>query len=106
MIDLSDGLSTDLSHICQESRVGAELWQDAIPRATIRKSKVSLEAALHGGDDYELLFTAPERKAIPNQIAGVSAKKIGRITSGQKMVLLTGAGIKVLKPQGWQHFEK
>lgn len=106
MIDLSDGLSTDLSHICEESRVGAELWQDAIPRATIRKSKISLEAALHGGDDYELLFTAPERAAIPSQIAGVSAKKIGRITSGQKMVLLTGAGIKVLKPQGWQHFEK
>ena len=106
MIDLSDGLSTDLSHICEESRVGAELWQDAIPRATIRKSKISLEAALHGGDDYELLFTAPERAAIPSQIAGVSAKKIGRIASGQKMVLLTGAGIKVLKPQGWQHFEK
>ena len=106
MISLSDGLSYRPLPYLPRKQSRSQLWQDAIPRATIRKSKVSLEAALHGGDDYELLFTAPERKAIPNQIAGVSAKKIGRITSGQKMVLLTGAGIKVLKPQGWQHFEK
>jgi thiamine-monophosphate kinase len=106
MIDLSDGLSTDLSHICKESKVGAELWQEAIPRATIKKIKVGLEAALHGGDDYELLFTAPERNTIPNQIAGVPVKKIGRTISGQNMFLLNDSGRRVLMPQGWQHFKK
>ena len=58
MIDLSDGLSTDLEHICQESRVGAEIEAEAIPRAQLRKERVALELALHGGDDYELLFTS------------------------------------------------
>jgi thiamine-monophosphate kinase len=105
MIDLSDGLSTDLSHICEESSVGAELWQDAIPRATVKKSNVALEAALHGGDDYELLFTAPERKTVPNQIAGVPIKKIGRIIRGAKMFLLNESGRKRLSPEGWQHFK-
>jgi thiamine-monophosphate kinase len=105
MIDLSDGLSTDLSHICEESGVGAELWQVAIPRATIKNTRVAPEQALHGGDDYELLFTAAEKKSVPNQIAGVSVKKIGRIIAGQSMFLLNKSGSKVLSPQGWQHFK-
>ena len=73
MIDTSDGLSTDLAHICQESRVGAEISAELIPRARVGKParEVSLELALHGGEDYELLFTAPAAKRIPTQIAGV-----------------------------------
>ena len=61
MIDLSDGLSTDLGHICDESGVGAKIQASAIPRASIGKPShaVELEFALNGGDDYELLFTAP-----------------------------------------------
>jgi len=55
MIDLSDGLSTDLHHCCEQSRVSAEVAAERIPRA----EGATLEHALHGGEDYELLFTAP-----------------------------------------------
>ena len=78
MIDTSDGLSTDLAHICEESGVGAEVDSSAIPLASVGKPahQVDLNLALHGGEDYELLFTAPGNKRIPNRIAGVM--KIGR----------------------------
>ena len=64
MIDISDGLSTDLGHICEESGVGAELDAEAIPVAKMGKSerKVDFRFALHGGEDYELLFTAPPKR--------------------------------------------
>jgi thiamine-monophosphate kinase len=60
MIDTSDGLSTDLAHLCEESNVGAELESALIPRASAGKPvrEVDLDLALHGGEDYELLFTA------------------------------------------------
>ena len=109
MIDTSDGLSSDLAHICEESGVGAEILSAAIPRASIGKSarEVDLEFALHGGEDYELLFTAPPRKRIPARIAGVPITKIGRITCGRKVVLLNRAGISSeLEPRGWEHFRK
>jgi thiamine-monophosphate kinase len=108
MIDTSDGLSTDLIHICEESGVGAELQQEAIPRAEVGKplQKVDLDLALHGGEDYELLFTAPANKRIPSRIAGVPITQIGRITRSKK-ILLTGPGATIeLKPQGWEHFRR
>jgi thiamine-monophosphate kinase len=107
MIDISDGLSTDLSHICEESGVGAEILAGAISRSVIGKpaQEVDLNFALHGGDDYELLFTAPRGKRIPAKIAGVPITEIGRIIRGKHVVLLSDRGVGVeLKPQGWQHF--
>jgi len=106
MIDLSDGLSTDLSHICEESQVGAQLDADFVPRARIDKSQklVDLRFALHGGDDYELLFTARPGKKIPARIAGVAVTKIGRITRDRGMTLLESGRASRLNPQGWEHF--
>lgn len=109
MIDLSDGLSTDLAHICEESGVGAEILEASIPRARVgrKHSPVSLENALHGGDDYELLFTARSGKHVPTQIARVPITCIGRITRQKTIVLIEENGLhKRLRAQGWEHFRK
>ena len=89
-MDLSDGLSLDLTRLCRESNVGAEL--SFIPSAR----GASLEQALHGGEDYELLFTAPPKLKIPLGI------EVGRITRS-KRILLNG---EPLEPKGFDHFAK
>ncbi len=108
-IDTSDGLSTDLAHLCEESNVGAELQADAVPRASVGKPlhEVDLELALHGGEDYELLFTAPRSKRIPSRLAGVPITQIGHITRYPRIILMNRGGVGLeLKPQGWEHFRK
>jgi thiamine-monophosphate kinase len=109
MIDTSDGLSTDLAHLCEESGVGAELDIALIPRARVGKParEVEFDLALHGGEDYELLFTAPPGKRIPAQIAGVALTQIGHITRPPKIFLRTQPNVRYeLEPQGWQHFQR
>jgi thiamine-monophosphate kinase len=109
MIDISDGLSTDLSHICEESGVGAELETDAIPVATIGKpaQDVDLRFALHGGEDYELLFTARRGKRVPSRIGGVPINLIGYVTPRRRVFLVETDGVKrELLAQGWEHFRK
>jgi len=108
MIDISDGLSTDLFHICEESGVGAKIMADAIPRSGVgkRPHKVELNFSLHGGDEYELLFTSPRAKRIPPRIAGVPITQIGHITRQKTVFLVNNEGVGCeLKPQGWQHFQ-
>lgn len=105
MIDLSDSLSTDLEHICQESHIGAEIEAGAIPKAQIGKGEkqVALELALHGGDDYELLFTSAA--PVPAQVAGVRVTRIGRITPTKGMRLIEPTGkSRPLEARGWEHF--
>jgi thiamine-monophosphate kinase len=106
MIDVSDGLSTDLEHICEESGVGAEIEAVAIPRARVGRParQVSFDLALHGGEDYELLFTSA--KKILAKVAGVAVTRVGRITRERGMVLILQNGErKRLAAQGWEHFK-
>ncbi len=109
MIDTSDGLSTDLAHLCEESNVGAELESALIPRASVGKParEVDLDLALHGGEDYELLFTARPGKRIPAQIAGVALTHIGHITRPRILLVrnLKGTAYE-LEPRGWEHFRQ
>jgi len=107
MIDTSDGLSTDLAHICEESGVGAELQAEAIPCASVGRPAhaVDLHFALHGGEDYELLFTAPRGKRVPARLAGLPITQIGHVTRGRKVFLRNKQGVGYeLLPQGWEHF--
>ena len=109
MIDTSDGLSTDLAHICEESGVGADLDSSLIPRASVGKPtrEVDLDLALHGGEDYELLFTAPPGKRIPARIAGVPLTQIGVITRSRKIFVNNAKGIAYeLEVRGWEHFRR
>ena len=109
MIDISDGLSTDLGHICDESGVGAEIESEAIPVATMGKParRVDLRFALHGGEDYELLFTASPKKRVPARIAGVAVRQIGVVTGGRQIFLVDNRGLRQkLQPHGWEHFKE
>lgn len=103
-MDISDGLSTDLAHICQESGVAAEIDAGALPV----HPGATLAQALNGGEDYELLFTASASTRMPRTIAGVPISRIGRILPRRKgrpqVVLLTTGGSRPLDPRGWQHF--
>jgi thiamine-monophosphate kinase len=108
-IDLSDGLSTDLAHLCAESGVAAELDAAALPFA----AAATPAQVINGGEDYELLFTAPLDARIPSSIEGVPVTQIGRIVAASKgaakpsdspITLITSKGAVRLTPQGWQHF--
>ena len=107
MIDISDGLSTDLEHICQESRVGAVIELEAIPRARCGKGRggfVDLEYALHGGDEYELLFTSS--RLVPGKVEGVRVTRIGSITKSAGMRAIDAQGkVRRLAARGWEHFK-
>jgi thiamine-monophosphate kinase len=111
MMDLSDGLSTDLPRLCRASGAGARIEATRIPRVRIsqrgpdRRDAISL--ALHGGDDYELLFTvAPNNvRKIPRRIAGVPITLIGHVTRQRGVSLISSNNEESrLTSSGWDPF--
>jgi thiamine-monophosphate kinase len=113
-MDLSDGLSSDLPRLCAASGVGARLESARIPQTrnpdAARKLGLDpLDLALHGGDDYELLFTVPPRKAksLPNAFQGAKLTPIGSITQKVKLVVSDENGSeRPLAAGGWDPFRK
>jgi thiamine-monophosphate kinase len=109
-IDLSDGLSTDLAHLCTASNVAAELDLAHLPLhplAAALDARAQITALLHGGEDYELLFTAARTTKLPRSIANVPITCIGRILKPQKnkpqMTIITEGERFELQPHGWEH---
>jgi thiamine-monophosphate kinase len=113
MMDLSDGLSSDLPRLCRSSGVGARIEESCVPIVRLAKSDAkkldALEAALHGGDDYELLFTVARNNVakIPSQIAGVRLTRIGEITPAPRIVVVAPDGRpRELSRLGWDPFRR
>ncbi len=115
LIDLSDGLSTDLHHLCEGSRVGAVIDSERVPLPRI-SSKVNslldqplLDYGLNGGEDYELLFTVPaqRRTQVPSQMEGLGIHEIGYITDEPGSCRIREQGhLRRLSPQGFDHFRR
>ena len=114
MIDISDGLSSDLNHLCNESKVGALIDAARIPIDPLvtelsgRRALDPLMLALHGGEDFELLFTVdPQNVArLPKKVDGVSICQIGEITSEPGKIRVTEKDrVWDLEPGGFDHFK-
>ncbi len=109
MIDVSDGLSVDLNHILEESRCGAIIDAPAIPVAESARviAEDALQLALHGGEEYELLFTAraEDHEKILNcsAMVGLSVTHIGEIKAGRGLHLRRGVVIEEVEPRGYEH---
>lgn len=103
MIDISDGLLIDLSRICDESRVGARIYTNNIPMSSELKKVASclgvspIKLALSGGEDYEMLFTAPSSKR-------VNAIYIGDITESENVIVYPSGRKRAFSAEGYQHF--
>jgi thiamine-monophosphate kinase len=112
MIDVSDGLVQDLGHICEQSRVGAVVHTDRVPLSTAYRAALGCHdlLALHGGEDYELLCTVPERqvKRLERVRArlGCAITWIGQVAAGRRLRLLGPDGHAVhLTAGGFDHFQ-
>lgn len=117
-MDLSDGLSTDLARLCAASHVGAQIWVEQLPRVRIPRKIRGLrgmhkireeELALHGGEDYELLFTVPAHLVSRLERAPGAGQLvcIGKILRGRKLILTESSGrTSELIPRGWDPFRE
>lgn len=102
MIDISDGLSTDLAHVLEESKVSARIYRDRLPVFP----GAGEHHVLHGGEEYELIIIG---KDLPISIEDVPLTLVGEIIESgldNELYLINGARESVLRPQGWQHFRQ
>jgi thiamine-monophosphate kinase len=115
MMDISDGLSTDLTRLCRASGVGARIYADLIPALELPRSLLQisrldpLTLALHGGEDYGLLFTVPRPMAsrIPKIFGRTPITRIGEIVRRSAVKIVTlGGEVSSLTPSGWDHFAR
>jgi thiamine-monophosphate kinase len=109
VIDISDGLSSDLTRLCAASSVGALVWAQRLPLPATGNPGQALALALRGGEDYQLLFAVPARVAsrLPSWFRGLPLQQIGEIRKGHGLALVTSDGKKQpLKPTGWDYFRK
>lgn len=114
MMDISDGLSTDLARLCHASCVGARIWSGKIPKTKIpaalaRQRFDALELALHGGEDYGLLFTVSLKSAnrLRHLPSKVSVTCIGEVTRQKQILLVRDDGTSApLLAKGWDPFRK
>lgn len=108
MIDISDGLARDLSHMCDESGVGAALESAKIPISAAARAQAKIDGltpldhALHDGEDYELLLASPRKEAERIASSGL-AIEIGEIVRGQGAFLRDRGGIRRLRRGGYEH---
>ncbi len=114
MIDISDGLSSDLAHLCEESKVGALIDSAALPidrdvtQLCGRRALDPLMLALHGGEDFELLFTVrPDDVArLPKRVDGVAISRIGEVTDQPGAIRIAEKNrVWDLPPRGFEHFD-
>lgn len=111
MIDISDGLAMDLGRLCRESGVGAEILADRVPihpdAQQAGDDQAALRAALHDGEDYELLFAVPPAQASrleADDRLGVQVTRIGTLTRKPGLQLIGADGQRQpLEPAGWEH---
>ncbi|HEY0097468.1 MAG TPA: thiamine-phosphate kinase [Pyrinomonadaceae bacterium] len=123
MIDLSDGLSSDLAHLCERSGVGAFIEASRLPVAPLlgqpgasashslarALKEDALDFALHGGEDFELLFTVRPRAAarLPKRLGGVRLTRIGEVREGVEGIRISRGGrVEILQPSGFDHFKQ
>ena len=107
MMDVSDGLSSDLRRLCTASGVGAVIDPDRLPLPRGVQQQTARQLALHGGDDYELLFAVSPRNAaqVPARYRGLPLTLIGEIAKGQGVQVLGQDGkLKPLRADGWDPF--
>jgi thiamine-monophosphate kinase len=117
MMDISDGLATDLAHLCHESGVGAEIDRNLLPvddilrQAAAVLGKSPMDLVLRGGEDYQLLFTAEAaaEQDLLRLVTGKTGRKlfaIGRIVADQGVYLLSGIERQEISFQGYEHFKE
>ena len=115
MIDISDGLSTDLTHILEESKCGAVVEASSVPLALsdehcsqIGITYSAMELALNSGEEYELLFTAPAEAASEVRTLGARVNEeltaIGQIVNDPGLRLSDSGELRLLQPAGYEHF--